>query len=137
MKTVDKVLVNNEDELDDLVVHADEALVEGRDTLRDARKMYIDNPRINRVLTNLDGTTTLLAAHDDELIDDVDHTLDQINELMDTVGPEQREQIRSALDDLEEVMDSATGTMDDVESVSQGAPWRGHRGRAAHRRRGL
>jgi phospholipid/cholesterol/gamma-HCH transport system substrate-binding protein len=117
MKTVDKILSNHEGELDDVVTHADEALVEGRDALRDARKMYIDNPRINRVLTNLDGTTTLLAAHDDELISDVDHTVDNVNELIDTVGPEQREQIRNSLDDLEEVMDSATTTMDDVESV--------------------
>lgn len=117
MKTVDKVLTNNEDQLDDILVHADEALIEGRDTVRGARKMYIDNPRIERLLKNLDGTTTLIAAHDDELIDDLTKTIDNVNEVVATVGPEQRAQIRNALNDLEEVMDSATTTMDNVESV--------------------
>lgn len=117
MTSVDKVLTNNEDQMDDLIAHADEALIEGRDTLRGARKMYVDNPRIERTLRNLDSTTTLLAQHDDELLNDFNRTLDLANETLETIGPEQREQIREAITDLSEIADDANSTMSDVEAV--------------------
>jgi phospholipid/cholesterol/gamma-HCH transport system substrate-binding protein len=117
IKTIDTVLNRNEKGIDDVVTHADEVLLETRDAVRGARKMYVDNPRIERTLKNLDGTTTLLARHDDELISDLDHTLDQVNEVLDTIGPEQRTQLRSAIADVSDIADTFNGTATDVDAV--------------------
>jgi phospholipid/cholesterol/gamma-HCH transport system substrate-binding protein len=77
----------------------------------------VDNPNIKRTLRNLDSTTTLIAQRDDELLDDFNRTLDNANETLETIGPEQREQIREAIGDLSEIADDANSTMSDVEAV--------------------
>jgi phospholipid/cholesterol/gamma-HCH transport system substrate-binding protein len=117
MKTIDGVLSRNERELDDVVAHADELLVEGRDTVKGVRQKYVDNPRIDRVLTNLDGTTTLLARHDEELINDLDSTMDLARDVLDTIGPEQRVQIRAVIADAREISGTFRGTATDVDAV--------------------
>lgn len=117
MKTVDKVLANNEDDVESLIDRLDEVLVEGRDTLRGARKTYIDNPRIDRTLRNLDSTTSLLASRDEQLLNDLDHTMDSANEVLDTFGPEQRDQIKSAIANADDILDGVNNTVTDVEAV--------------------
>ena len=117
MKTIDSVLARNENEIDNVVVHADELLVETRDAVKGAKATYVDNPRIERTLRNLDSTTTLIARHDDELINDLDQTIDLARDVLDTVGPEQREQIRSAIADVHDIADTFNGTATDVDEV--------------------
>ena len=117
MKTMEQVLVRNEHEIENVIGHADDFLVEGRDTLKEARKTYIDNPRINRTLTNLDSTVALLAAHDDELVQNLDRSLGLLTEVLETVGPDQQKQLRAAIEDLSQVMSGANTTVDDVEHV--------------------
>ncbi len=117
MKTLDSALTRNEKGIDQLVDHADEVLIETRDAVKGARKMYVDNPRIERTLRNLDGTTTLLARHDDALIGDLDQTMDMARDVLGTVGPEQREQIKTAIADVSEIAKTFNGTARDVDAV--------------------
>jgi len=117
LKTVDTILTDNREELEGVVVHADEFLVESRDTMRGARRMYIDNPRIKRTLVNLDTTTTLIASRDEEVLQNIEQTIELARELLEVVGPDQREQIQSAIADLSSVMGSVDSSAEDAQAI--------------------
>jgi phospholipid/cholesterol/gamma-HCH transport system substrate-binding protein len=60
----------NQEKLDGIIDNTNQLTVEARETLEQARKQYIDNPRIARIIENLDRTSTQLDTHTKTLLED-------------------------------------------------------------------
>ena len=95
-----------------------EKLTEEAISLVDATKDKVDSPQVKRILNNIDVTMSTLAKDTGPLLHDTNAAIKHLDEIStDTLGPEQRASIKSALKDLEAVAKNANKTTDEVQAI--------------------
>ncbi len=105
------LVVDNRGDVDQIVDNVRTLSDESVSTLRAARETYVDGPRPQRILRNLDRTVALVDREAPDLIRDASSAAHGANELLDTIGPEQREQIQRTIASADRIATRADGTV--------------------------
>lgn len=124
IRTLRVLLTEHEDDVGQIVANARTLSEESVSTLRAAREAYVDGeePRrivrtLDRTLSTADRTLSTVDRAAPDLLREVNRAVQQANELMETVGPEQREQIRTTLASAERVATRADATMTEAQQI--------------------
>ena len=98
--TTDKTLSENEEEIDDIISNIHSMTEEGNELVGGARDKYVDNPKIDRIITNLDGITSKVNKDIGPVMKSARSTLEQTDEIVSAIGPEEQEDLRLAIKHL-------------------------------------
>jgi phospholipid/cholesterol/gamma-HCH transport system substrate-binding protein len=115
--TARELLTDHRGDVDQIVANVRTLSEESVTTLRAARETYVEGEEPRRILRNLDRTVATLDREAPGLIRDMDRTMDQANELMGTIGPEQREQLRSTIASAERIATRTDGALTEATEI--------------------
>ena len=117
VKGLDLLINENRDTITRITQNTEKLSAEAVE-LVDATKEKIDSPQVKRILNNIDVTTSALAKDTGPLLHDTNAAIKHLDEITsDTLGPEQRKSIKSALTDLEAVAKNANKTTEEVQAI--------------------
>lgn len=92
---------HNQDRLDKVAANVETMSEEGVATVQAARERYVDNPRIERIIKNLEHLSATSARDVPVLLADTQKTVAGVNKVVGALGSEQElAKIRGILDDL-------------------------------------
>jgi phospholipid/cholesterol/gamma-HCH transport system substrate-binding protein len=111
------LLVDNRGDLDAIVDNVRTLSEESVSTLRSAREAYVDGERPRRILRNVDRTVAVLERDTPGLIRDVGQAARGANDVLSTIGPEQREQLRNTIASAERIATGAETTVGEANEV--------------------
>lgn len=108
----------NDKKLDRIVTNVEELTEEGNDTLKAARKQYIDNPRIKRIMANVEHTTVTLNRDLDPLLTDSRKVLSDASNLTETLASDQqRRRYVKITEDVEQIAGRAKHATNDAQAI--------------------
>jgi phospholipid/cholesterol/gamma-HCH transport system substrate-binding protein len=109
---------NNGDKIDRIVTNVEQASVDGDDLIKGANEKFVKNPKVDRIMDNVDAVSQELAANTPGLVDDAKVTMKNARKISDTLGSdEQQAKIKHALDDTVTLLDKANGAATDAQSL--------------------
>ncbi|MCZ7681890.1 MAG: MlaD family protein [Sandaracinaceae bacterium] len=111
------LVVDNRGDLDQIVDNVRTLSEESVGTLRAARESYVDGERPQRIMRNLDRTVALVDREAPALVRDVGSAVRGANDLIETVGPDQRRQIQSTIASAERIATRADTAMEEAEQI--------------------
>jgi len=114
------LLADSEGDLTAIVDNVRTLSEEGVSTLRSAREQYVDGERPRRILRNLDRTVAVVNRETPGLIQNVERATTGVNDVLETIGPEQRTQIQNTIASAERITQSAEGTVDEAGEIVRG-----------------
>ncbi len=101
----------------DRILDGVEGLVgETRSLVTGAKEKYVDDPKVARMLNNLESLSGKLNREIDPLLKEIHNALAAVERLSDTIGPEEQQKIKEAIARLDDIM---TRTDRMVASVTQ------------------
>ena len=108
----------NQDRLDRIATNVEQVSSDGVDTIRAARRQYVDNPKIDRILTNVDSLATSAAKDVPPLLQDGRVAINDAKRVVEAVGSdEQIARIKTAVDDVAAVASDAKAAVRDARSI--------------------
>jgi phospholipid/cholesterol/gamma-HCH transport system substrate-binding protein len=108
----------NGDRIDRIAENVETMSIDGRDMVKGAREKYVENPQIDRILSNVDATTSTLAREGPPLVSDARASLENVRRITDTVGaPEQQAKLQQTMSDVAEVASRAKAATADAEQI--------------------
>lgn len=108
----------NQDRLDRIAENVEQISLDGTDLVKDARQKYVNNPQIDRILSNADQVSSTAARDLPPLMADARETLANARRLSTTVGGEpEQAKIRKTLDDIAEIAGKARAATADAQEV--------------------
>lgn len=109
----------NGDRLDRIASNVEQMTIDGQDAVREAKKKYVENPQIDRILDNVDRTTGALAKDTPPLLADAKETLANVKRVSATVGAEdQQAKIKQAIGDVADVARSTKALAGDAQAIA-------------------
>lgn len=113
-----KFMENNEERLDRIAANAEQISIDGVETLRAAKRQYVDNPRIDRIIDNTNRLTDTAARDVPPLLSDGRAAVADARRVVNAVGGEKEiAKIRSAVDDVATVASDAKAAMRDARII--------------------
>lgn len=109
---------HNQDRLDRIASNVEQASVDGGELIKGAREKFIDNPQVDRIITNTDSLAGQLAHDTPELVADAKVTLKNARRLSDTMGSEQQQaKINKIIDDTGQLVGQAKSATSDAQAI--------------------
>jgi phospholipid/cholesterol/gamma-HCH transport system substrate-binding protein len=109
---------NNGARLDRITANVEQITVDGDDLVRGAKQKYVDNPQIDRIVTNVDTVTSHAARDAPPLLADARETMTNAKRLSATLGEEkQQAKIKQAVDDVAEIASRAKVATTNAEAI--------------------
>lgn len=109
---------DNQERLNRIIENVEDISVESKTLVVAANEKFSKNPQIDRILLNLDTTTSRVARDTPELLDDAKVTLKNARRVSDTLGGEaEQAKIKKALDDATALLSKANAAADDAGAV--------------------
>jgi phospholipid/cholesterol/gamma-HCH transport system substrate-binding protein len=113
-----KFMENNEDRLDRIAANAEQISIDGVETLRAAKRQYVDNPRIDRIITNADRVADTAARDVPPLLTDGRAAVGDARRVVNAVGSEEEiAKIKTAVNDVAAVASDAKAAMRDARVI--------------------
>jgi phospholipid/cholesterol/gamma-HCH transport system substrate-binding protein len=108
----------NQDHLDRIATNVEQLSADAVDTVRAARRQYVDNPKIDRILSNADQLATSAARDVPPLLQDGRVAINDAKRVVETVGSdEQIARIKGALDDVASVASEGKAMAKDARAI--------------------
>jgi len=118
LKGTGAFLKNNGERLDKIVVNVEEATQSGNDLIKGANEKLIQNPQIDRIISNTDALTGQLANETPELMADAKTTMKNARRLSDTLGSEQQQvKIQRLVDDTTDLVGRAKVATNEAQQI--------------------
>jgi phospholipid/cholesterol/gamma-HCH transport system substrate-binding protein len=118
LKGTGEFMDKNQGRLDRIAANVEQITVDTDDAIKGAKAKYVDNPRIDRILANVDGVSAAAARDVPPLLTDGRETLGNVKRVTEAVGgPEQQKKMRQTIDDVAEVAARAKATTADAQAV--------------------
>src|SRR5579872_4808584 len=120
LRGLNVIVSGNRERIDRIIANVEEATAEARDLAHDARVNYVDNPRVARIVDNLDHLTTQIREDSGPMLKDAREALANLDRLSDTVGnPDEQQKIRKTLTDVAQLAERANATAADAQAIVQ------------------
>ena len=116
LRQMDALLAENDGRLDRIFANLERATEQTNEVL-DGANGIVNGPRMERTLRNVDRTLTVVAADIEPLMRDVRELAERGNEALETVGPEQREEIRLAIARAASLTQEANASVADARAI--------------------
>jgi phospholipid/cholesterol/gamma-HCH transport system substrate-binding protein len=100
LDVTDETLNEKKDEIGDIIDNVHSMSEEGDLLVKDARRKYVQNPKIDRIVNNLDGITSKVNKDIGPMMGSARSTFEQTDALMSEIGPEERGEIKQAIHHL-------------------------------------
>ncbi len=118
LKGMNEALKDNRPRVDRIVANVEALTAESNDLVHDAKKQYVDNPKIQRTIDNVDRLTADVTRDAEPLLKDAREAMANVNRVSATVGdPAQQEKLKKALLDLAELASRANATAADAQEI--------------------
>lgn len=117
LRDLSTLLHDNRGRIENIIANLEAATAEANTTLASARQQYIDGPQAHRILGNLDRALAVAARDLEPILTDVRSATHSANETLAAIGPEQREQIRSTIENVDQMTNRANRTMGQAEEI--------------------
>ncbi|HEY2515911.1 MAG TPA: MlaD family protein [Polyangiaceae bacterium] len=118
LKGLNETLRDNRARVDRIVQNVEALSTESNDLVHDARKQYVDNPKIQRTIDNIDQLTTSLQNDSGPLLKDAREAMANVNRVSGTFGdPAQQEKLKKTLADVAELASRANAAAADAQMI--------------------
>jgi phospholipid/cholesterol/gamma-HCH transport system substrate-binding protein len=118
LKGLNETLKDNRPRIDRIVQNVETLSAESSTLVSDAKKQYVDNPKIQRTIDNIDKITTQVQADSGPLMKDVREAMANVNRISTAVGgPEEQARLKKALSDIAELAARANATASDAQQI--------------------
>ncbi|MCP4675977.1 MAG: MCE family protein [Deltaproteobacteria bacterium] len=89
---------------DSITKNVEELLTETRELVTGAKEKYVDDPKIDRMISNLESLSGKLNREIDPMLKEIRGALAEVERLTETIGPEEQKRIREAIARLDDIM---------------------------------
>jgi phospholipid/cholesterol/gamma-HCH transport system substrate-binding protein len=118
LKGLNETLRDNRPRIDRIVQNVEALSTESNDLVRDARKEYVDNPKIQRTIDNIDHLTTDVQRDSAPLLKDAREAMANLNRISTTFGdPDEQAKLKKTLSDVAELAARANATAADAQQI--------------------
>jgi phospholipid/cholesterol/gamma-HCH transport system substrate-binding protein len=94
--SLNEVMTKHGDRVDHIIENVESITVEANELVAGANKM-VNGPRVARILRNVDESLAVVNRDIDPIMKDVKSITHKVDDVLDMIGPEQQEQVRSIL----------------------------------------
>jgi phospholipid/cholesterol/gamma-HCH transport system substrate-binding protein len=118
LKGLNETLKDNRSRVDRIVQNVEALSSESNDLVRDARKQYVDNPKIQRTIDNIDALTADVQRDTGPLLKDAREAMANVSRVAATVGdPDEQAKLKKAIADVAELATRANATAADAQQI--------------------
>lgn len=117
VRALNLLLTDNRENVNRIVQNVEDATVETNEILKAARGQYVDGPRMNRMLANLDRTLSVVSADIGPIMQNVKSVSGKADGVLGAIGPEQQEQLRDGVAGVAELVTKANRTLGDAQAI--------------------
>ena len=114
LKGMNEILADNHERINSIIANADTATAEGAQLIKGVRETYVEGQRVRRIMENLDKTLTATSQETGPLMHDV---RGMVSDAREVIGPNERAQLKSTIQDAALLADRAKGTLSDAQSI--------------------
>lgn len=108
----------NQERLDRIASNAEKITIETEELIRTGKAKYVDNPQIDRIITNIERTTAVVNRDADALLKDTRETLANAKRLSATLGSEEEtKKLKKTLADVSDTVAKAKVATADAQTV--------------------
>jgi phospholipid/cholesterol/gamma-HCH transport system substrate-binding protein len=105
--------------LDRITANVEQISIDTQDTVKEAKLKYVENPVIDRILENVDHSTSTLAKDAPSLLADAKDTMSAVKRVSQTVGGESEQaKLKQMISDLAEVAKSTKSLTQDAQTIA-------------------
>jgi phospholipid/cholesterol/gamma-HCH transport system substrate-binding protein len=118
LKGLNNVVGDNRERINRTVANVEALSVEANALTREVRAKYVNNPKIERTIENVDRISTDLQRDTGPLLKDAKEALANLNRVSATIGGEaEQAKVKKALDDIAQLVARANATAADAQSI--------------------
>jgi phospholipid/cholesterol/gamma-HCH transport system substrate-binding protein len=118
LRGLNGTLTENRERINRIIQNIESLTAESNTLVRDAKKNYVDNPKIARTIDNVERISSEVQRDSGPMLKDAKEALANLNRVSATVGdPEEQAKIKKTLQDLAELATRANATAADAQSI--------------------
>jgi len=118
LRGLNGTLAENRERINRIVQNIESLTAESNVLVRDAKKNYVDNPKIARTIDNVERISSEVQRDSGPMLKDAKEALANLNRVSATVGdPEEQAKLKKMLSDLAELATRANATAADAQSI--------------------
>ena len=118
LKGTGEFLDKNQDRLDRIAANVEQITVDADDAIKGAKSKYVENPRIDRIIANVDNVSGAAARDAPPILADARETMANAKRVSNTIGGEaEQRKIKQTLDDVSEIASRAKATTSDAQAI--------------------
>jgi phospholipid/cholesterol/gamma-HCH transport system substrate-binding protein len=118
LRGLNEALRDNRPRVDRIVQNVEALSAESNDLVHDAKRQYVDNPKIQRTIDNIDHLTADLQADSAPLLKDAREAMANVNRVSATFGDaDQQVKLKKALADIAELASRANAAAADAQQI--------------------
>lgn len=121
LKGTGEFFEKNGQRLDRITANVEQITIDTQDTVKEAKQKYVENPAIDRILENVEHSTSALAKDAPPLLADAKETMTAVKRVSQTVGSEgEQAKLKAMISDLAEVAKNTKGLTQDAQAIASG-----------------
>ena len=113
LRALNSILTDNREEIDRIIANVEHATAEAAALAQSARGT-VDSPEVRRIVDNLDRTLAVVSRDLEPILADTRAAVGNVNEAL---GPEQREQIQSTIENAAQLSERANRTIGEAQAI--------------------
>lgn len=113
LRALNSILQDNHEAIDRIIANVEHATEEAAQLAQSARAT-VDSPEVRRIVDNLDRTLQTVSRDLEPILADARSAVSNIN---DALGPEQRQQIRSTIENAAQLSERANSTVSEAQQI--------------------
>ncbi|MFO0678907.1 MAG: MlaD family protein [Polyangiaceae bacterium] len=118
LKGLNGVVTDNKDRVNRIVANVESLSAEANTLTHEARSKYVNNPKIDRTIDNIDRLTTDITKDSGPMLKDAKEALANLNRVSATVGaPEEQAKLKKTLEDVAQLAARANAAAADAQSI--------------------
>jgi phospholipid/cholesterol/gamma-HCH transport system substrate-binding protein len=118
LKGTGEFFEKNGGRIDRIAENVEQITLDVDDTVRGAKAKYVDNPQIDRIMSNVETVSGVAARDAPPLLADAKVTMQNVRRVTETIGAEsEQEKIKKTLSDVSEIASRAKATMTDTQAI--------------------
>ena len=116
IRQLDELLQENDGRLDNILANVERATEQTNEVL-DGANGLVNGARLQRTMRNLDSTLASVARDIDPILRDVRSMAENGSGAVEAFGPQQQEEIRTAINEASELAETANATIADARGI--------------------
>jgi phospholipid/cholesterol/gamma-HCH transport system substrate-binding protein len=116
LRQLDGMFTRHGDRIDHIIENIESITNEANALVAEANEI-IHRPEVDRVIRNIDHTLASVRRDIDPILTDVRSATGKVDDLLDMIGPEQQEEIRSTIHEVSEMTEQISATVTDAQHI--------------------